>query len=361
MFIPIIPSVPNTKIINKTIIYSDTVLSLKEKGENLKITTIPNITEYNFEECLRIIFESNPNVIFNTIQYSKQNKKLYFYTNENISINEWKDRNTHKCKPINSTTKILEEIKNILTQEVNIDPNNISLYDVSKLMKEKNFEYEHIIDSYEENMEYMLENKYGRGYIKISDFSYKKNELEIKVTIGYLDTSHKIVFSKKDGDLYIVSSKTIHGQDILILLGNELSKIYDKLLEYKEYKTTGFLNPISINSNFKIDLNIYHTSIFNEYKREFDISSYSYKDGYDYTCNSNNIINVTKGNEDELFKRIFVRIEDCPEWTRNILYERRKNQLIEQQKNEEQRQKEEQKKQKILELKRKLFPFLKNK
>jgi len=159
-------------------------------------------------------------------------------------------------------------------------------------------------------------------------------------------------------DLEITDNEELY---IYKTLGNELSKIYDKLLEYKEYKTTGFLNPISINSNFKIDLNIYHTSIFNEYKREFDISSYSYKDGYDYTCNSNNIINVTKGNEDELFKRIFVRIEDCPEWTRNILYERRKNQLIEQQKNEEQRQKEEQKKQKILELKRKLFPFLKNK
>ena len=68
MFVPV---VPHTTVVNKTIVYSDTVLSLKDKGSNLKITTISNVEEFMLDDCLRIIFESNPSVIFNTIQYSK--------------------------------------------------------------------------------------------------------------------------------------------------------------------------------------------------------------------------------------------------------------------------------------------------
>ena len=54
MFIPIIP---RTTVINKTIVYSDTVLSLKDLGTNLKITTISNINHKELEDCLRIVFE----------------------------------------------------------------------------------------------------------------------------------------------------------------------------------------------------------------------------------------------------------------------------------------------------------------
>ena len=77
MFIPI---VPHTTVINKTIVYSDTVLNLKDLGDNIKVTSISDVDEFSFEFCLKKVFESNPGVTFNTIQYSKENKKIYFYT-----------------------------------------------------------------------------------------------------------------------------------------------------------------------------------------------------------------------------------------------------------------------------------------
>ena len=86
MFIPI---VPHTKVTNKTIVYSDTVLNLKDLGDNIKVTSISNVDEFSFENCLKKVLESNPEVTFNTIQYSKENKKIYFYTNNNISTKEW--------------------------------------------------------------------------------------------------------------------------------------------------------------------------------------------------------------------------------------------------------------------------------
>ena len=59
------------KEVNKTIVYSDTVLPIKDLGKNIIVTTLENIDESSFESCLSTIFESNANTIFNTIQYSK--------------------------------------------------------------------------------------------------------------------------------------------------------------------------------------------------------------------------------------------------------------------------------------------------
>ena len=71
------------KIINQNIIYTDTVLPLKDIGSNLKVTCIEKVDKYSLEECLNKIINSNPNVKFNTIQYCKQDNLIYFYTNKN--------------------------------------------------------------------------------------------------------------------------------------------------------------------------------------------------------------------------------------------------------------------------------------
>ena len=112
MFVPV---VPHTTVVNKTIVYSDTVLSLNDKGSNLKITTISNVEEFMLDDCLRIIFESNPNVIFNTIQYSKNDKKVYFYTDKEIDISKYKKISTIEYRPIKNKQDILEEIKRIIS------------------------------------------------------------------------------------------------------------------------------------------------------------------------------------------------------------------------------------------------------
>ena len=54
MFVPIVPIVPSMSsnrntVINKTIVYNDTVLNLKEIGDNLKVTTIDDVKEYDLE------------------------------------------------------------------------------------------------------------------------------------------------------------------------------------------------------------------------------------------------------------------------------------------------------------------------
>lgn len=362
MYIPIIPST-RTTIINKNIVYSDTVLPLKELGSNIKVTKISNINDSNIEKCLQIIFDSNKNITFNTIQYSRNNKELYFYTNEPISTKKWEEAKIKTYTPLTNTSEILEEIKNIFLQEKNKEEDHISLFEVSKLLKKKNNELDRIQKSYEEKMEYLIKEKYGKSSdIIIYDFDYENNE--IKIGFKYINDYQKITFSKKENDLYITKSESCWDKEIIVLLGTLLSELYDKQIQFKEIKNqhSYFINPI--NSNFLINIDIYGLSIYtqnsnNKYMHDFELSSKSYTDEYKYNCNSNAIISTIKGKEDDLLKRIYIKIKDCPKWTQHTLIETRKKQLlIENQKEEELKQKER-KKQKRLELKRKLFPFLK--
>ena len=42
MFIPIVPYV---KVLNQTVVHSDTILNLKDLGDNIKVTSISDVDE----------------------------------------------------------------------------------------------------------------------------------------------------------------------------------------------------------------------------------------------------------------------------------------------------------------------------
>lgn len=372
MIVPIVPFVPHTNVVNKTIVYSDTVLPLKDAGCNLKVTSISNIEQTSLEDCLKIIFESNPNVIFITIQYSKNEKKVYFYTDTEISKKAWEDSKISTYTPLTSSSEILEELKNVLLAEKNNEDDCISLYDVAKLMKTKNRQYDKTKKSYESYLNDIIENKYSNAKINIYNFDYENNELRIGFKyIG--DDYDEISFSKYNGDLFLTKSESYRGKEVFTILCGSLSKLYDEFMEYKDFIKQSNYCFKSVNSKFLIGVSRYGVSMFvrNPSKRamnDFELSSHSNSKGYYYDCNSNIVTSAFKGKEKEIFKRIFIKISDCPGWSQPILYETRKNQLAEaqrirqQQLAEEQRIEEEQryremKRQKRLQLVRKIFPW----
>lgn len=334
-------------IINKRIIYSDIVLPLKDIGKNIKVTSIPNVSESSLEQCLKIIFESNPDVIFNNIQYSKKNKKVYFYTNKVISTKKYEESKKVKYKPITSSSEILSELKNVLSTGKNRDNNYISLYEIINIIKQKNNQYEQIKNNYKLELAYTSRSKYNDLNIIIYDFDYKKSELVIGVK--YFKHYDKIAFSKKEGDLFITESESFLANDILALSGNTLSELYDEFIKYKDFKEQYKYSLKSINSKFSIDISPHQISI---YMKDLRLTAYSYKDEYQYSCNSNIVISAFQGKENEIFKKILIKIEDCPKYYRTILYKKKNNQLSKEQKIED--------KQKKLELVKTIFPhFLK--
>lgn len=363
MFIPIVPFVPHTTVINKTIVYSDTVLPLKDSGNNLKICIISNVSEDSLENCLRKVFESNPDVIFNTIQYSKNDKMIYFYTDKTVSTQAWEESKFTKYKPLNNSKEILEEVAELFTQEKTKDTDCISLYDITNLIKKFNNGYNHIRKRYEKHFENILSKKYYDSSIIIFDFDYKKKQLKIGFSYSYRSDYKKIVFTKQNDDLCVVESESPYSQQLLTLIGKGLSELYDEIIKFSDFKNQFSFNKKALNSNFLVDISqhgvdIYVNSKSNRFSQDFKLSYLSYEKEYHYECNSTSVLTGLQGKEDKIFKSIFVKIDDCPEWSKQTLYKMRQKQLAEEKRLEEEQLYKEMKRQKRLELKRKFFPWM---
>lgn len=365
MFVPTVPFVPHTTVINKTIVYSDTVLPLNDTGNSLKVTSIEDVSEHSLESCLKTIFESNPNVIFNTIQYSKNDKKVYFYTNQDITVKTYKESKFTSYKPITSKTEILEEVKKVLLSPKNKDNNCITLYDVLMLLKKLNNEYNRIEKVYKNKLDYIAHNKIDDDcLVCYHDFDFDEKIINISFKRFKSSDWGDIYFAKQNGDLYVVKSESCYTHEVFSALCSTLSEMYDELLKYADYKDYKFVkNYIKpVNSNFNIRISNHGVWLYVKnlkYPNELELFAPSYKSGYELECNSSMVNEAFYGKETEIFKRIFVKISDCPEWSQAMLYEIRQNQLAEEQKIEDELRYKEMRKQKKLEFKRKIFPFLK--
>ena len=374
MYIPIVPVVPHTKVVNKTIIYGDTILPLKDKIKNANVTIIEKIDIDSLEACLKKILTSNPDVVFAAIQYSKKYKKVYLYTNKEITIEEYKEDKCTKYKPITSKSEILEEVKKLLTSPKIKDDTCISLSDVADLLSHQAHDYTRIIENYSRYLNEVIKSKFmNSSTIYICNFDYNKKELTIRFCYCRGDDTKKIVFRKNDEDLEVdvTKSDTYWTKEILATIGSDLSELYDELVSFLDYKKGINLKIRPVNSNFLVDITSYGIDIYtpstnNEYMDYFELTFNSHYNQYSYDSTSMIIMNTLQEHETEIFKNIFVKIEDCPKWCQEMLYDIRQKQLEEEQRMEEEKkqreaelQRKEQNKQKRLTLVKKFLPFIK--
>ncbi len=273
--------------------------------------------------------------------------------------------------PINSQTIILEEIKKILTFEDNNDYNCISLYDAAILLRKLDTKYDNMRKQFNNILDYYMKKNFSiDSFIVLYGFDFKNKLLHIGFQFLFdINNLNKecidIYFAKRNGDLYIAKTKNesypdkLFIEDIFNVLSSKLSIIYDEFLtyaDYKDYKNSKIINPI--NSLFEVYID--YDGINIHFKNDLYLLALSCSNKYNIKCNSNIVIESIKGKENEIFKRIFVNISDCPIWCQKQLLEIRKKQLEIKQRQEEQIKYEEMKRQKRLTLIKKIFPFIKN-
>ena len=349
--------------------------------DDLIKTSISGINEDQIEECLKNITTSNPNANFFTIQYSKRDRRLHFYTDSLISIKSWIPPKKTVPRVIMTKVDVLEEIKRILLDEKKEDNNCISIYDrddiisldeVINLTRTKRNEYERVKDSYEDKLKYLYSAKEGgSSHIFISDFDFDTEELKIAFTPYSLGDYTYIRFKKDiDGDMKGIRESGYRDIDeIMVLCGETISEAYDKLKSFKDFKKQRNRELRPINSRFVIDVDSFGAELKSS-SNFFKLTYRSYSKEDKYECNSQDIISFMNGKEMELAKKIIVRIVDCPEWMHGSLYATREEQLKVRKKEEERvekiRQKEAEKEknqnkrqEKAKELKKRFFPFFK--
>lgn len=233
---------------------------------------------------------------------------------------------------ITTKNEILEEFKNILTSEKNINNDCISLYELSSVMNLLKEEYDKTIKSYKDNLDDLVYLNFGKySSIILYGFNFSKNELKIGFSLNSNQDFNDIVLSKIQGDLYIKKTNSYSAKKVLASIGGVLSNIYDEYLKHPEYENFySIIKPV--NSNFLVrirqnGISIFINSLENKYIKDFELS-FNYNN-YEYDCNSYDIINTFKGNEEEIFKRIFVKIKELPEFLQSSIFEIRQKQLEE--------------------------------
>ncbi len=227
--------------------------------------------------------------------------------------------------------KIIEEINRLLVSRDNQDSNNIALYEITKLMKEKLKKYDKMIKSYESYFSNFINSKYKCNCnIIIQGFDY--NKFELKISLLYLNDWFNIIFSKDSGILYVKESTNYKVKNILIGLETKISKLYDEFFNYTEYFEQSNYNVKSVNSKFLISISRHRVSIYNKQQKnnlnnDFELYLTSDEDIYNLNCNSNIILCSLRGKEKKIFKKVFVKIKDYPKWTHEKLYKIREKQL----------------------------------
>lgn len=377
----------NNTIINEEIVYSDKVLPLKNNGEYLKVKTIYDVKESDLDKCIKIILDNNKDIVFNTIQYTKNNT-LYFYTDREISTEEWEDSKVYISNPINNKEEIIKEIKRVLNgEEDTIDensickpkkvksPNSISLYRLYKVIEQEYHGSQNVKKKYQNYIDGILERNgsSSRGCV-VYDFDYKKRHLRIGFKEFSRGDYRTTCFTKKDSDLYIAETEDrIYAPKYLAECGDILSTLYDEFLKYEAYERETIYGIKPLNSSFAINLSKHGITILDKedtWNENFELNAYVWKNEYDYKCNSHQIISELKGKEYIFLNNVYVNIGDCPVYLQEKLYKARKDELDIEERMEQERIKKEQlleeeriekerKQTKRLELKRKIFPWLK--
>lgn len=231
----------------------------------------------------------------------------------------------------NNTINILKEIKTIIEAEKNKNPENISLHDVWTVSNNRKKELQKIQEPYQEKILQAIHEQISEyAYAKLYSFNYYKNELTL--FFQWCELRGTITFRKKDGKMYIKNADCPIPEKLFSAIEDILSELYDKYIKYSTLKNQDKHCIKPVNSQFNVNITQSHIKVkvlnpFHIMYPDFYLSQKITDGSYTYYCNSNEVLNIIKDNETEILKRLFIKINDCPEWMQQELYEIRKQQL----------------------------------
>lgn len=240
-------------------------------------------------------------------------------------------------KNLKNDLEIEQELIQIFNSEDVYDEKTISLYNVLKTIQKVYREYEEEKADYEQYFTLLLKRKYDYPKVEIQDGLHGIKELTLAFTPNYHKSFpfKKITFSERDTGLYVKNDETGCSYNIYRALGNDIVRCYLALLPYSVFFTERKEGVRPLNSNLFVNIDKFGVSLLADNRRFSDAFCFSVYSGFgyyqkdEYGCNNKLSRAYARilGNEKELLKKIFIEIEDCPEWLKEDLYQQRKKEL----------------------------------
>lgn len=234
---------------------------------------------------------------------------------------------------------ILEEINKVLLNEENNDYSYASLYDIKNVLKNTNNNYLNMINNYELYLNKLIKDSKINN-IKVSleptgCFNHYSKELNIEVIDENNGFSDLIVLEKVNGKITqkyfnneTIKDRLISKDILLSLANNALKRLYDNCVNLSYYTDSYAYGIEPVNSKFKIDITPWNIGICPDNTINPLLSLTTDTLDYEYDENKKDIMEVIKGKEDEIFKKLFIKIDDCPLWMRDSLTKIRKYNLL---------------------------------
>lgn len=339
----------------KNIIYKDTVLDLKELGENIKLSHL-YVEHEEVESCVNKILEGNPKVRFNIIQYSRKDGKVYFYTDKELDLSKWRDRNKEVLDVEVDNDKI-SRILNITLNKEDIPENNISLNKLTNIYEGKVKLLEGLIKKYEKVLTKIL----NVDEVSLYCYIYSK-EICLYVNKEFEHTKYTFNIVNDDVRLSEVSSKN-KIDDILYLVGKEIKAFYKEYVEQYQDKL------LKITDSYVIEIDPIWKSTYVYISGDSDFKiSMNFGEKWKLSCNSLKVQEEFGNKIEELLNKISVPLDCCPSF---VAEELEKEELERQERIKQEKEALEIERQRLLEEKmkqerkdaviRKIFPFYKRK
>ncbi len=306
--------------------------------ENIKVNYINNPFELPANKNRRS-FSVTPDLIdtyIEIIEKCDNSKKTYSYIeNENI-LNVDSDRTiTISQDDINSYVQ-KQDLITLLTnvKDVKNDNNNenvVSIYTIYKIIENLSKNIELKKNDFENQLKERL------NFSKTIYIKYENEKIRISYESGF--STKLYFFSENFGDVFVDSED--YGRDYRSYTTSAceiLSSSYDILEQlFKFYKEIDIymteekvLKSIDDKFNVLVSFNslVVSKSTYQcRQKNTFEIKTNNIQRTITNLSNSSKILTLTKGNEVNILKNVYVNINECPTWLQNGLIQARDKEL----------------------------------
>lgn len=228
-----------------------------------------------------------------------------------------------------------ETLLNDVKKVMEIDPKAENIEGTAKISDlEEIIGYCRISEIYlMEKIKSKIEKKLFKGEFfpcKFGSFDYDPKTQEMKLVLNYYMGKEEVYEMKRldNGDVVVTSTTHKEGVSKMLML---IGAYIDEMCEYKEqtldYNTLDARGIKGSNGKFLISMDKTGVTV---HRPGFKISTeYEWNNCpiYKIYCDSLGVNQTLKNKEEEFFKRLRVKINDCPEWMHDELKHRNKKEI----------------------------------
>ena len=309
---------------NINIIYSDNIIPFEETNHSKCVASFCGVSEWELEKCIKGIMEDNPDVIFNVIQYSKDDNRLFLYTDKPILISseyrKEKDIEKNLVSVINEVLKYKDDLNEELISLQKL------LFVIRGLDEKKKLDY----NSFKYDIQMDISIRVGYYKLELFDINYIDNTLVMLFQKDRKSDFKPITFIKENGELKVLKSESEYAEDILLAARKSLTDYYDYCLSNKPYNIETVMDIETQKENILASVSKGGIkTCCNVPGRELKIVSPISPYIGEISTDDSKAYTLVEENLDDVLRNIYVRISDCPSWCKQKATEARINEVKE--------------------------------